>query len=248
MEKLGQLDRDAQASGRWDLIVVDTPPSRNALDFLDAPERLSGFLDGRFMKLLTAPAKGPARLMTAGFGLVTKAITTIIGAQVLTDMQAFVAAFDTLFGGFRQRAQRTYDLLKAEGTAFIVIAAPEPDALREAAYFVERLRGENMPLAGLVLNRANLDTAPELSEAAANAAAEKLRDSAEPGSPLARGLLRLHAEKKLIASREERLRQRFAAGHPDVATAVVPALPGDVHDLDGLRVIGDLLASPQAGR
>ncbi|MGN6721557.1 MAG: ArsA family ATPase [Marmoricola sp.] len=248
MEKLGQLDRDAQASGRWDLIVVDTPPSRSALDFLDAPERLSSFLDGRFMRLLTAPAKGPAKLMTAGFGLVTKAITTIVGAQVLSDMQAFVAAFDTLFGGFRQRAQRTYDLLKAPGTAFLVVAAPEPDALREAAYFVERLRGEDMPLAGLVLNRANLDVAPELSEAAANAAAEKLRDSAEPGSPLARGLLRLHAEKKLIASREERLRQHFAAGHPDVGTVVVPALPSDVHDLDGLRVIGDLLASQQADR
>lgn len=248
MEKLSQLDRDAQASGRWDLIVVDTPPSRNALDFLDAPERLSSFLDGRFMKLLVAPAKGPAKLMTAGFGLVTKAITTIIGAQVLTDMQAFVAAFDTLFGGFRQRAQRTYDLLKADGTAFVVVAAPEPDALREAAYFVERLRGEAMPLAGVVLNRANLDPSPELSEAAASAAAEKLRDSAEPGSPLTHGLLRLHAEKKLIASREERLRQHFAAGHPDVASALVPALPGDVHDLDGLRVIGDLLASQQASR
>ncbi|MGN6162714.1 MAG: ArsA family ATPase [Marmoricola sp.] len=247
MEKLGQLDRDAQSSGRWDLIVVDTPPSRSALDFLDAPERLSSFLDGRFMKLLTAPAKGPAKLMTAGFGLVTKAITTVIGAQVLHDMQAFVAAFDTLFGGFRQRAQRTYDLLKADGTAFMVVAAPEPDALREAAYFVERLRGEEMPLAGLVLNRSNLDPSPELSEAAANAAAEKLRDSADPGSPLARGLLRLHAEKKLIASREERLRQHFAAGHPDVATVVVPALPSDVHDLGGLRVIGDLLASPPAG-
>ena len=247
MEKLGQLDRAAWAPARWDLIVVDTPPSRSALDFLDAPERLSSFLDGRFMKLLTAPAKGPAKLMTAGFGLVTKSITTIIGAQVLTDMQAFVAAFDTLFGGFRQRAQRTYDLLKAEGTAFMVVAAPEPDALREAAYFVERLRGEEMPLAGLVLNRANLDGAPELSEAAANAAAEKLRDSAEPGSSLARGLLRLHAEKKLIASREERLRQHFAAGHPDVATVVVPALPSDVHDLNGLRHIGDLLASQRAG-
>ena len=97
MEKLGQLHNDALKTDRWDLIVVDTPPSRNALDFLDAPERLSSFLDGRFMKLLLAPAKGPARLMSAGFGLVTKAITSIIGAQVLRDMQAFVAAFDTLF-------------------------------------------------------------------------------------------------------------------------------------------------------
>jgi anion-transporting ArsA/GET3 family ATPase len=75
MEKLGQIHTDAQRDGSYDLIVVDTPPSRSALDFLDAPERLSSFLDGRFIKLLLAPAKGPARLMTAGFGLVTNALT-----------------------------------------------------------------------------------------------------------------------------------------------------------------------------
>ena len=161
MEKLGQLDKDARKTGRWDLIIVDTPPSRSALDFLDAPERLSSFLDGRFMKLLLAPARGPARLMTAGFGMVTNAITKIIGAQVLQDMKAFVAAFDTLFGGFRQRAQRTFELLQDRRTAFLVVAAPEPDALREAAYFVERLRQERMPLAGLVVNRAS--TSPEVT-------------------------------------------------------------------------------------
>ena len=167
MEKLGQLDQDARKTGRWDLIVVDTPPSRSALDFLDAPERLSSFLDGRFMKLLLVPARGPARLMTAGFGLVTNAITKIIGAQVLQDMKAFVAAFDTLFGGFRQRAQRTFELLQDRRTAFLVVAAPEPDALREAAYFVDRLNQEHMPLAGLVVNRASTLPAGELTANAA---------------------------------------------------------------------------------
>jgi anion-transporting ArsA/GET3 family ATPase len=245
MEKLGQLDKDAQKTGRWDLIVVDTPPSRNALDFLDAPERLSSFLDGRFMRLLLAPAKGPAKLMTAGFGLVTRAITTIIGAQVLTDMQAFVSAFDTLFGGFRQRARATFELLQAQGTAFLVVSAPEPDALREAAYFVERLNAENMPLAGMVLNRASTDPGPELSAATAEAAAEKLRAKGAKGAgedEFAAGLLRLHADRKKIVTREARLRERFATGHPEVATAVVPAMSTDVHDLDGLRRIGDLLA------
>ena len=163
MEKLGQLDQDARRTGRWDLIVVDTPPSRSALDFLDAPERLSSFLDGRFMRLLLTPARGPARLMTAGFGMVTNALTKIIGAQVLRDMQAFVAAFDTLFGGFRARAQRTFELLQDRRTAFVVVAAPEPDALREAAYFVERLSEERMPLAGLVVNRATSQPRGELS-------------------------------------------------------------------------------------
>jgi anion-transporting ArsA/GET3 family ATPase len=241
MEKLGQLDKDARASGRWDLIVVDTPPSRSALDFLDAPERLSSFLDGKFMRLLLAPARGPARLMTAGFGMVTKAVTTIIGGQVLNDMQAFVAAFDTLFGGFRQRAQRTFELLQAEGTSFVVVAAPEPDALREAAYFVERLSAEQMPLAGLVVNRASSMPEVDLSEAAAMSGYERLRESPDDASRMAAGLLRLHADRRLIVERETRLRSRFATSHPDVATVVLPALPTDVHDLDGLRTIGTLL-------
>jgi anion-transporting ArsA/GET3 family ATPase len=243
MEKLGQLDKDARASGRWDLIVVDTPPSRSALDFLDAPERLSSFLDGRFMKLLLAPARGPARLMTAGFNLVTKAVTTIIGGQVLSDMQAFVSAFDTLFGGFRQRAQRTFELLQAEGTSFLVVAAPEPDALREAAYFVERLSEERMPLAGLVVNRASVQPLVDLSAAAAMSGYEKLRDSSDDASRMAAGLLRLHADRRLMVEREARLRNRFARAHPDVATVVLPALPTDVHDLEGLRRIGELLGA-----
>ncbi len=241
MEKLGQLDKDARKTGRWDLIVVDTPPSRSALDFLDAPERLSSFLDGRFMRLLTAPARGPARMMTAGFGLVTNAVTKIIGAQVLRDMQAFVAAFDTLFGGFRARAQRTFELLQASGTAFLVVAAPEQDAMREAAYFVERLRAERMPLAGLVVNRASPDPGEGLSANAAMAAAEKLRGNGEDAA-LAAGLLKLHAARKLMVQREVRLRRRFATSHPDVPTAVLPALPTDVHDIQGLRRIGELLA------
>ena len=243
MEKLGQLHRDSQEQGTWDLIVVDTPPSRNALDFLDAPERLSSFLDGRFIRLLLAPAKGPARVMGAGFSLVVNALTKIIGAQVLTDLKMFVTAFDTLFGGFRQRAQQTYALLQHRGTAFLVVAAPEPDALREAAYFVERLTGDRMPLAGLVVNRASPMPTGDLSADAAMAAAEKLR-AGQPGdaSELTAGLLRLHADRVRIVERERVLRSRFASAHPGVATAVVPALASDVHDLDGLRRVGQLLA------
>ena len=195
------------------------------------------------MKLLLAPARGPARLMTAGFGMVTNAITKIIGAQVLQDMKAFVAAFDTLFGGFRQRAQRTFELLQDRRTAFLVVAAPEPDALREAAYFVERLRQEQMPLAGLVVNRASTDPDGDLS------AARRDDRGGEAARPPARttgwrpGLLRLHADRMVVVERETRLTGRFATSHPDVPTAVLPALSTDVHDLDGLRRIGDLLGA-----
>jgi anion-transporting ArsA/GET3 family ATPase len=240
MEKLGQIHQQAKADGTYDLIVVDTPPSRSALDFLDAPERLSSFLDGKFIRLLLAPARGPARMMTAGLGVITNALTKILGAQVLKDMQTFVAAFDTLFGGFRQRAEKTFGLLQADQTAFLVVAAPEPDALREAAYFVERLTEDRMPLAGLIVNRASPQPESDLPADEAATAAARLRRAGDE-SPTA-GMLQLYADHVRVVQREQKLRERFAAAHPQVATAVVPALPGDVHDLDGLRLVGELLA------
>jgi anion-transporting ArsA/GET3 family ATPase len=243
MEKLGQLHRQALEDGSHDLIVVDTPPSRSALDFLDAPERLSSFLDGRFIRLLLAPARGPARLMTAGLSVVTNALTKVLGAQVLRDMQTFVAAFDTLFGGFRQRAEQTFALLQADGTAFLVVAAPEPDALREAAYFVDRLTDDDMPLAGLVVNRVSPSARTELSAEESIAAADRLR--AGDSASLAAGLLQLHADRVRIIERERHLRDRFVAAHPQVPTAVVPAMPADIHDLEGLRRIGDALADQE---
>ena len=178
--------------------------------------------------------------MTAGLSVVTSALTKVLGAQVLRDMQTFVAAFDTLFGGFRQRAEQTFALLQADGTAFVVVAAPEPDALREAAYFCDRLTDDDMPLAGLVVNRASPSARTELSAEAAITAAERLR--ATDSSSLTAGLLQLHADRVRIIEREQHLRERFAASHPMVPTAVVPAMAGDVHDLDGLRAIGDSLA------
>ena len=240
MEKLGQIHRDARKDGTYDLIVVDTPPSRSALDFLDAPERLSSFLDGRFIRLLLAPARGPARLMTAGLTVVTNALMKILGAQVLRDFQTFVSAFDTLFGGFRARAQKTFELLQADGTAFLVVAAPEPDAMREAAYFVERLSEDRMPLAGLVVNRATQAPEGELGADEALAAVSRLEKKG--GDSVTAGLLRLHADRVRRVERETLVRTRFAAAHPAVPTAVIPALPTDVHDLDGLREVGMLLA------
>ena len=243
MEKLGQLRR----ADEWDLIVVDTPPSRSALDFLDAPQRLSRFLDGRLLRLLVAPAKlggrSGLRMLNAGFGMVTGVITKIIGSQLLRDVQTFVSAMDTMFGGFRERAEYTYRLLRAPGTAFLVIAAPEPDALREASYFVERLERDEMPLAGLLLNRVHRSPAARLSAARSLAAAETLQGLDETESTsLGIGALRLHAERMRRAESERRLARRFTAAHPLVPVAQVPAQPDDVHDLNGLRIIGSAFA------
>jgi anion-transporting ArsA/GET3 family ATPase len=244
MEKLGQLRR----ADEWDLIVVDTPPSRSALDFLDAPQRLSRFLDGRLLRLLVAPAKVGGRtglrMLNAGFGIVTGVITKIIGSQLLRDVQTFVSAMDTMFGGFRERAEYTYRLLRAPGTAFLVIAAPESDALREASYFVERLARDEMPLAGLILNRVHRSPAARLSAARSLAAAETLQglDRSE-STALGIAALRLHSERMRQAESERRLARRFTAAHPLVPVAQIPAQPDDVHDLNGLRIIGAAFAA-----
>ena len=149
MEKLGQL----LAEDRWDLVVVDTPPSRNALDFLDAPKRLGSFMDSRLWKLLLGPGRGIGRLVTGAVGLAMKALSTVLGSQMLSDAASFVQSLDATFGGFREKADRTYALLKRRGTQFVVVSAAAPDALREASFFVDRLSEEKMPLAGLILNR-----------------------------------------------------------------------------------------------
>jgi len=245
MEKLGQLRR----ADEWDLIVVDTPPSRSALDFLDAPQRLGRFLDGRLIRLLVAPAKFGGRaglkMFNVGFGMVTGVITKIIGSQLLRDVQTFVSAMDTMFGGFRERAEYTYRLLRAPGTAFLVIAAPENDALREASYFVERLERDGMPLAGMMLNRVHNQPAARLSAARSLAAAETLQglDDGSDASTLAVTALRMHAERMRQAASERRLAERFTAAHPLVPVAQIAAQPEDVHDLAGLRAIGAEFAS-----
>jgi anion-transporting ArsA/GET3 family ATPase len=262
--------------------VVDTPPSRSALDFLDAPQRLSRFLDGRLIRLLTAPTRVSSRaylkVVNAWVGMATGAVTKVLGTQLLRDVQTFVAALDTMFGGFRERAEDTYRLLQTPGTAFLVIATPEPDALREASYFVERLSQDRMPLAGLILNRVHPSPAARLSAARSLAAAEALQaagadidgtdgdgtdgdgtdgDGSHPAvhnagggvaadgprHPLAVTALRLHAERMQLAAAERRLAQRFTAAHPAVPTVRVPAQPEDVHDLAGLRKIGESFAA-----
>jgi anion-transporting ArsA/GET3 family ATPase len=245
MEKLGQLRTEADRDGTWDLIVVDTPPSRNALDFLDAPARLGSFLDGRFIRILTSPARGAGRgigkLAVMGFGLFTGVLSKILGAQVLNDIGTFVAAIDSTFGGFRERADATYALLQDPGTSFIVVATPERDALREASYFVERLRADAMPLTGLVLNRVQMVTLAEMSGEEAITSAERL-EQGEEIDRLTAALLRLHAQRQQIAARQRHLAERFTAAHEGVAVTSVPALAEDVHDLDGLREVGRLLA------
>ena len=232
MEKLGQL----LGEDKWDLIVVDPPPSRNALDFLDAPKRLGSFMDSRLWRLLLAPGRGIGRLVTGAVGLAMKGMSTVLGSQMLSDAAGFVQSLDATFGGFREKADRTYELLKRRGTQFVVVSAAEPDALREASFFVDRLAGERMPLAGLILNRTH-PTLCELHVEKATEAAEEL-EKTDPAS-VAAAALRIHADRASTAKREVRLLSRFTGANPHVAIVGVPSLPFDVSDLEALQAIAD---------
>jgi anion-transporting ArsA/GET3 family ATPase len=207
------------------------------------------------------------KLVNAGFGVVSGIVTKILGAAVLRDVQTFVAAFETVFGGFRERAESTYRLLQTPGTAFLVMATPEPDAVREASYFVERLSEDRMPLAGLILNRVHRSPAARLSAARSLAAAEALQPANGLGGPAGPALrhetlnggagqpangsrypvavaaLRLHAGRVQLAAAQRRIAQHFTRAHPDVPVIEVPAQPEDVHDLAGLAAIGESFAA-----
>ncbi|SOX56386.1 anion transporter [Mycobacterium ahvazicum] len=239
MEKLGQL----LGEDRWDLVVVDTPPSRNALDFLDAPKRLGSFMDSRLWRLLLAPGRGIGKLVTGAMGLAMKALSTVLGSQMLGDAAAFVQSLDATFGGFREKADRTYALLKRRGTQFVVVSAAEPDALREASFFVDRLSQESMPLAGLILNR----THPLLCALPVERAIdgiESLKSDANPdAASLGTAVLRIHADRGQTAKREIRLLSRFTGANPNVPVVGVPSLPFDVSDLEALRALADQITA-----
>ena len=153
------------------------------------------------------------KVLGAGFSIMTRALTRVIGPQLLTDVSQFVAALETMFGGFRQRAEETYRLLAAPGTAFFVVAAPEPDALREASYFVDRLGTEEMPLAGLVLNRVHRSRAAALSAPRSLSGAEVL---AEHGETLPPGCGRTAAARRPGAAvgRESPAARAVHQAHP----------------------------------
>ena len=229
MEKLSTL----AATNQFDLIVVDTPPSRSALDFLDAPQRLSAFLDGRMIRLLSVPSRGVMKVLGAGFTLFSKAVSTVLGGQMLNDAAQFVRLFEEMFGGFRERAQATYELLREPGTAFVVVSICEADSLREASYFADRLRAERMPLAGLILNRTHPPLA-RLLLATAEVAAEKLERTA----PLTAAVLGIHADRLATRAAELHMRARFDRVHTDLPIIEVATLASDAHDVPALREIG----------
>jgi anion-transporting ArsA/GET3 family ATPase len=239
MEKL----YDLHETGRYDCIVIDTPPTRNALDFLDAPKRLTDFLEGRFLKMFLSPGLAAGRFATRAVGLGTgmfmRAASRITGATVLEDLADFFQSFEGMYEGFKDRAQAVYRLLQQPGSAFVVVSSPEPPALREAGYFLKRLARDGMPTAGVVVNRVTVPPeghAGALDREAVAAATADL-DAGDDVERAVAGMLRLALDARRVSARQRGAINAAFHGIPVQVMVEVPLADGDVHDVDGLRWI-----------
>ena len=239
MEKLHELHTADAPDGRpFDLVVVDTPPTRNALDFLDAPRRLTRFLDHRLFRLLTAPARGYLRAVSVAAQAFLRSVTRVVGGEVVADVLAFFSAFEGMEEGFRERAKAVYALLEDRSTAFVLVASPRRDDVAEALYFAGKLRESSIAVQALVVNRVHPSFGAGLPPRTGAPAA--------PGSALA-VLERNLAELDAVAARERAPLADLRAQAPGAAFALVPLLRDDVHDLDGLRTVAEHLLAPVDG-
>jgi anion-transporting ArsA/GET3 family ATPase len=224
--KLYELDQD----GDYDLLVLDTPPSRNALDFLDAPARLSRFFQGRAIHMFLRPAGIGGRLLGRGTGVVFSLLERLTGVDLLHDLSVFFRALGGMIDGFTERARRVGLLLSDPGTTFLIVTAPRHDPVEEAIFFHRKLRDADMPFGGLVINR--------LHGAVANGA-----PPAELDDDLARRVETAAHELAALAEREAANVAHLQSALGDPPTIVVPELDGDVHDVEGLALVrGHLFA------
>jgi anion-transporting ArsA/GET3 family ATPase len=233
--KLYELD----ASGRFDAIVLDTPPSRSALDFLDAPQRLTAFLEGRALKVITAPTGAVAAIAARGSGLVFAALRRLTGVDLLADLSAFFAALGGVVEGFTERTSAVNRLLGDTTTTFLIVTSPEPAAIEEAVFFRRRLREAGMDFGGMVVNRvrvlARRPFAPDEARLAADFAGD--RDLA------ARSLEALR-DLRALAARDAANLRRLIDALEGKQPILVPQLDRDVSDATGLvRVERFLFAS-----
>jgi anion-transporting ArsA/GET3 family ATPase len=226
--KLYELDR----SGEFDVLVLDTPPSRNALDFLDAPDRLTGFLEGRALKVFLAPTGLAARVVGAGTSVVFSVLRRLTGVDLLEDLGVFFRALGGLIDGFRERAEGVKRLLGDPATTFLIVSSPEREPVEEAIFFRGKLADHRMPFGGLVVNRVHvLDGGPDAPDV------DQARLEEQLGPRLAAKVARAYAEERALAERDAAAVERLRAETGDERPVIVPQLAGDVHDIDGLVAV-----------
>jgi len=239
MEKLLELGEDE----RWDLVVLDTPPTRHALDFLEAPDRLMDFLDTSVLRWFLRPYFVAGRLTlkvaTRTGAVALRMADRFLGLQFLADLSEFFLAFESMYDGFKQRAARVHSLLREPSSGFVMVAGPSPLALEEALYFHRRLTEKGMPFVAFVVNRVHVDPARD--------ARARGRGRAELRPELAGRLAETLREQQVLARVERRAIARLEVDTRE-RPLLVPELDQDVHDLRGLAEFGELLFPMPAGR
>jgi anion-transporting ArsA/GET3 family ATPase len=218
--KLYELDR----SGDYDVLVLDTPPSRNALDFLDAPGRLTRFFQGRAIRVFLRPAGLGGRIIGRGGSVVFGILQRVTGVDLLRDLSVFVRSLGGMIDGFTERAGRVGALLADPATTFLIVTAPRHDPVEEAIFFHRKLREADLPFGGLVVNRVHQPPDDELPAAVAS----------DLGPALAERVTLATRELTALAARDAANVQRLRDVLGDPPTILVRELDGDVHDLEGL--------------
>ena len=239
MEKLYEL----HSEGGFDLVVVDTPPTRHALDFVDAPRRLYSFLENRVFRLLIMPTRAYLKAMTLAANALLRTISKVAGSEIVDDAMAFFRAFEGMEQGFRERARRVEELLADPGTAFVLVAAPREDSIDEAKFFAQRLAESSIPVSALAVNRLFPNFAggePPAGEALAVSPSGDGSGTAE--DPRAYGELTRNLQDFLaVSSREELYVEELAEEVAPAPVVRVPFLKEDVHDLEGLEIVASHL-------
>jgi anion-transporting ArsA/GET3 family ATPase len=221
--KLYELDRE----GDYDVLVLDTPPSRNALDFLDAPGRLTGFFQGRAIRVFMRPAGFSGRILGRGTGVVFGILQRVTGVDLLRDLSVFFRSLGGMIDGFTERAKRVGALLEDPATTFLIVTAPRHDPVEEAIFFHRKLLEAGMPFGGLVVNRVHQPPDEDLPAAVAS----------DLGPALAERVTVATRELTALAARDAANVQRLRDALADPPTILVPELEDDVHDLKGLEAV-----------
>jgi anion-transporting ArsA/GET3 family ATPase len=225
-ERLHALHRDE----RFDLVIVDTPPTRNALDFLDAPRTIARFIDHPLFKLLMMPTRRGLKVLNVATQPILRTIGKVVGGDVLADAVAFFQAFAGMETGFRSRADEVLALLHSDVTRFVLVASPRADTIEEACYFAGRLADSGLAVGAIVVNRCTPTFGPLPAKRPRGADLGRLYDN----------LAELRATAALEREQAEAL--MTTTGVPaGVHTTWVPTLPGDVHTMEALTTIRRLL-------
>jgi anion-transporting ArsA/GET3 family ATPase len=237
--KLYELDQE----GGFDLLVLDTPPSRNALDFLDAPDRLTQFFEGRALQVFLRPTGLAARVVGRGTGVMFSVLKRVTGVDLLQDLSVFFRALGGLIDGFKERATQVNKLLCDDGTVFLLVTSPEREPIDEAIFFWRKLKAARMPFGGVVVNRVHHDF---LGDEDVDVVADSLSD--ELGDKLAARVADNFRDYHVLARRDADNIERLRTKLRDDRLLLVPALDEDVHDVAGLERINRYLFATEAER